>query len=227
MPDPGPSPGAARIAPSILNADVGELAANLAALESAGVEVLHLDVMDGNFVPVLTFGAPMAAAISKRSPLLVEAHLMVSRPADLIEAFAAAGCQRLVIHPEADVHCHRTLQAIRAAGMQAGVALNPGTPPTCLPHLLELLDLVLVMTVNPGWGGQSFLADQLPKLGQVAELIRSSGRDIRLQVDGGMNPETIARCRQAGADLFVAGTAVFRHPGGIAAAVHELGGAAA
>lgn len=218
---------AARIAPSILNADVGELAENLRRLEAAGIEVLHLDVMDGHFVPVLTFGAPMAAAIAKRSGLLIEAHLMVSRPADLIDAFAEAGCKRLIVHPEADKHVHRTLQAIRAAGMQAGVALNPGTPAAQVPHLIELLDLVLVMTVNPGYGGQSFLEDQLPKIREVAAMIAASGRDIRLEVDGGMKPPTIAKCREAGADLFVVGTGIFRHPGGIEGAVPELGEAAA
>ena len=216
-----------RIAPSILNADVGELASNLERLETAGIEVLHLDVMDGHFVPVLTFGAPMCAAITKRSKLLVEAHLMVSRPADLVQAFADAGCGRLVVHPEADVHVHRTLQTVRAAGMQAGIALNPGTPPQCVESMIDLLDLVLVMTVNPGWGGQSFLADQLPKIRAVRQIAEAAGKDLIIEVDGGMSTETIPRCREAGADLFVAGTGIFRHPGGIEASVPELGAAAA
>ncbi len=216
-----------RIAPSILNADVGELASNLERLENVGIEVLHLDVMDGNFVPVLTFGAPMAAAISKRSKLLIEAHLMVSQPASLIQAFADAGCGRVLVHPEADPHVHRTLQTIKKAGMQAGIALNPGTPITCVPHLMDLLDMVLVMTVNPGYGGQSFIPGQLEKIAELRDWTEANGDELLIEVDGGMNPENIEKCRQAGADLFVVGTGIFRHPEGIEAAVPELAKAAA
>ncbi len=217
---------AGRIAPSILNADIGDLAANLTALEAGGVEVLHLDVMDGNFVPVLTFGAPMAEAIRRRSRLFVEAHLMVEKPGVLIQAFAEAGCRRLTVHPEVDPHVHRTLQAIKAAGMEAGVALNPGTPATTLEYLMPLLDQVLVMSVNPGWGGQKFLPEVLPKIEAVRRLADAAGRPLVIEVDGGMDPTTIPRCRAAGADLFVVGSAIFRHPGGIAGALPGLAEAA-
>lgn len=216
-----------RIAPSILNADVGELARNLERLEAAGVGVLHLDVMDGVFVPVLTFGAPVCKAITARSQVPVEAHLMVQRPDVLVQAFADAGCSRLVVHPEADPHVHRTLQAIQAAGMEAGVALNPGTPVQVLDPLVDLLDLVLVMTVNPGWGGQAFLDTMLPKVEATRQRLDAAGRGAKIEVDGGMNPENIRRCRDAGTDLFVVGSWIFRHEGGIEPAVAALGEAAA
>lgn len=218
--------GIQRIAPSILNADMGELPEILRTLEDAGIDTLHLDVMDGVFVPPLTFGAPICRAITRRSELIVEAHLMIQDPGGQVKAFAEAGCRRLVIHPEADIHCHRILQTIRQAGMEAGVALNPGTPACLLPQLIDVLDHVLVMTVNPGWGGQSFLGNQLGKLEEVAKLKSDLGLGYSIQVDGGMNPDTIRRCRSAGAESFVVGTGLFRHPEGLEVAIREHGEAA-
>lgn len=215
-----------RIAPSILNSDLGEVAGNLHRLEAGGIAVIHLDVMDGRFVPALTFGASIAAAVRKSSRLFVEAHLMVEDPASQIEAFAKAGCQRLIVHPETDPHVHRTLQTIKAAGMEAGISLNPGTGPECVPWLLDLLDLVLVMTVNPGWGGQKFLPTMLPKIEAVRRMAQAGGKALKIEVDGGMDPRTIPPCRAAGADLFVVGTGIFAHPGGIEGALPGLGEAA-
>ncbi|MFW6027822.1 MAG: ribulose-phosphate 3-epimerase [bacterium] len=197
------------IAPSILSADFAALGEAVSAVSEAGADWIHVDVMDGHFVPNLTIGPAVVKALRPFSSLTFDVHLMVS-PVDLwIEAFADAGAGILTVHPEAGPHLHRTVQRIRAAGLRAGVALNPGTPAVAVEPVLDEIDLVLVMTVNPGFGGQKFITGQLGKIRQIREKIDSTGREIALQVDGGVNPETAAAVIDAGANVLVAGTAVF------------------
>jgi ribulose-phosphate 3-epimerase len=202
-----------RIAPSILSADFSVLGAEVAAIDAAGADYIHIDVMDGHFVPNLTFGAPVVKAIRGATQKPFDVHLMVAPVDPLIEGFADAGADILTAHVEAGAHLHRTLQAIKAAGVKAGVSLNPHTPVESIAHVMDLVDLVLIMTVNPGFGGQSFipLMDKISKARAMidAETARS-GRDIDLEVDGGVNPETAKMCIEAGADVLVAGTAVFK-----------------
>lgn len=215
-----------KIAPSILAADFAALGQAVKDAEAAGADMIHVDVMDGQFVPPITIGADVVAALRPLSKLTFDVHLMVQAPENHIEAFAKAGADIITCHPEASTHIHRTLQQVRALGCKAGLVLNPATPVSATEHLLDLADLVLVMSVNPGYGGQSFILSQLEKLKTLRTLIDHSGFDIQLEVDGGINEKTAPLAIAAGADILVAGTAVFKNKKGIAHAIKTLRSAA-
>ncbi|MGD9704020.1 MAG: ribulose-phosphate 3-epimerase [Acidimicrobiia bacterium] len=212
------------IAPSVLPADFARLGEEVASLEAAGCDRIQWDVMDGQFVPNLTVGPDVIASVRSHTSLPFEAHLMVLTPDVMAARYVEAGCSRLIVHAEACTHLHRTLGNIRELGASAGVALNPATPPDTVAQVLDLVDLVLVMTVNPGFGGQQYIAAMEPKMAAVRAMIDAAGRadEVDLEIDGGVAPSTIAGAAACGVNVFVAGSSLFRDPNGRAHAVEEL-----
>jgi len=197
------------IAPSILAADFANLGEEVRAAEAAGADMIHVDVMDGHFVPNISIGPGVVRSIRPHSTLPFDVHLMIAPVDPYIQAFRDAGADIITVHPEAGPHLHRTLQTVKASGARAGVSLNPGTPPEAIDPILDLIDLVLVMSVNPGFGGQKFIESALRKIEAIRKKIDTSGRDIILEVDGGVNTETAPRVIAAGATALVAGSAVY------------------
>jgi ribulose-phosphate 3-epimerase len=208
--------------PSVLPADFSQLGEECRRLGEAGVDRIQFDVMDGHFVPNLTFGPDVIASVRDAVDVPFEAHLMVDEPGALLPHFTEAGCSRLIVHVEACTHLHRVLGQVRETGATAGVAINPATPPDAVAHVLDLVDLVLVMTVNPGWGGQPYLTTMEPKVAAVRSLLGGLDHAVDLEVDGGIGPATIAGAASAGANVFVTGSSLFSDPNGLRAAVEDL-----
>jgi ribulose-phosphate 3-epimerase len=198
-----------KIAPSILSADFGRLGEEVRAVESAGADYIHIDVMDGHFVPNITIGPMIVKAVRRLTKLPLDVHLMISNPDQFINAFVEAGSDIITVHAEAVHHLHRSVQYIRRAGAKPGVSLNPATPLQMIEYVLSDLDMILVMTVNPGFESQEFIPEMVPKIELLKEMIKKRGLEVDIEVDGGINPETIYRVAQAGANVFVAGSAIF------------------
>ncbi|AUD14126.1 MULTISPECIES: ribulose-phosphate 3-epimerase [unclassified Planococcus (in: firmicutes)] len=198
-----------KIAPSILAADFAKLGQEVQEVEKAGADWIHIDVMDGHFVPNITMGPIVVDALRPLTELPLDVHLMIENPDRYIEDFAKAGADYITVHVEACPHLHRTIQLIRSFGVKPGVVLNPHTPIETIQHVLEDIDLVLFMTVNPGFGGQKFIHSVVPKVAALSQLIKDKGLSVDIQIDGGINEETIVPCAQAGANVFVAGSAIF------------------
>jgi ribulose-phosphate 3-epimerase len=213
-----------QIAPSVLPADFSRVGEEVAALEAAGVDLIQWDVMDGQFVPNLTFGPDVIASARPHTSVPFEAHLMVYTPDVMAKQYIDAGCSRLIVHAEACTHLHRTLANINDLGANAAVALNPATPASAIAHVLDLVDLVLVMTVNPGFGGQAYIATMEPKIAEIRAMIDDAGLAdaVDLEVDGGIGPSTIAGAAAAGANVLIAGSALYKDPEGLEHAVADL-----
>ncbi|WP_034755747.1 ribulose-phosphate 3-epimerase [Rossellomorea vietnamensis] len=210
-----------KIAPSILSANFAELGNEIKDVEKGGADYIHVDVMDGHFVPNITLGPMIVKAIRPLTSLPLDVHLMIENPSHYIEAFADAGADYITVHVEADPHLHRTIQMIKGKGVKAGVVLNPGTPAESIRPVLQDVDMVLLMTVNPGFGGQSFIPSVVPKIKQIREWANEVNPSLEIEVDGGINPETAAVCAEAGADVFVAGSAIY-NKSDRGAAIEEL-----
>lgn len=199
-----------KIAPSILAADYANFETELKRLEETGVEYVHIDIMDGHFVPNISFGADVVAAMRPHSKLVFDCHLMVSNPENHIDSFARAGADIMTIHAETTIHIHGSLQKIKAAGMKAGVVINPGTPLAAIEHVLNLVDQVLIMTVNPGFGGQAYIPEMADKIAALVQMRQKKGLSFDIEVDGGIDDKTIASAKEAGANVFVAGSYLFK-----------------
>jgi len=201
-----------KIAPSILAADFANLAKEVQSVETAGIDMLHIDVMEGHFVPNISMGPLVVKALRPLTSCIMDVHLMISEPDRYIPEFAEAGADRISVHVEACAHLHRTIQLIKSKGLKAGVALNPATPISTIKHVLRDIDFVLIMTVNPGFGGQRFIPQMLEKIAQAAAEFAKTAPHLTIQVDGGINKDTIGKCYEAGAREFVAGSAIFNQP---------------
>jgi ribulose-phosphate 3-epimerase len=198
-----------KIAPSILSADFARLGEEIVAVEKAGADYIHIDVMDGHFVPNITIGPLIVEAIRPITKLPLDVHLMIENPDQFIENFAKAGADYITVHVEACRHLHRTIHHIKSFGIKAGVVLNPATPVESIQHILADIDMVLLMSVNPGFGGQKFIPEVLPKIRKVKEMADSIGKELEIEIDGGVNPETAKQCMEAGANVLVAGSAIY------------------
>ena len=216
-----------KIAPSILAADFGRLGEQVAQAQAAGADLIHIDIMDGRFVPNITMGPAIVEAVAKVATIPLDVHLMIVEPENFISHFAESGADSISLHVEACAHLHRALSQIKAAGCKAGVALNPHTPASALSEVLDSVQLINVMTVNPGFGGQRFIRGMTRKIRELRAMIEASGNGIEIEVDGGINSETIVTAKNAGATIAIAGTCVFGHERGIAAGIEDLRRAAA